>query len=345
MPQLTFTRFIACMLVVLYHESNEAVFSNYEKFKSIIKFGDASVSYFFLLSGFILSFNQIKTNNRFNISSAKTFWLKRFARIYPVYFLAFTICFIIFYLNYSIREKLSTGLILSNLTLTQSWFPKYTLNINYPSWSLSVEAFFYLCFPFIFNLFFLNQKNLINYILLAIFFFQGIISSVLLYFNINYYFSPLTHMSTFISGVWLGFIYSKYKKNFQKYSFYISVTAITALLYIINEFNHNLFLSKYYNYGILTPLHMLIILSVITNKFLTRIFSLKPLQYLGEISYSIYILHIPISLIIYGYTKQISVNSTTSLFLYVLFLILFSSWSYRTIEVPMKKKIIELYKV
>ena len=99
MPQLTFTRLIACMLVVLYHESNEAIFSDYEKYRSIIKFGDASVSYFFLLSGFILNFNQLKTNIKFDYKNTEFFWLKRFARIYPVYFFALSVCIIQFYYN------------------------------------------------------------------------------------------------------------------------------------------------------------------------------------------------------------------------------------------------------
>ena len=51
------------------------------------------------------------------------------------------------FLNDSWRESNLTAIAL-HLTFLQSWVPSYPVTLNAPDWSLSVEAFFYLGFPF-----------------------------------------------------------------------------------------------------------------------------------------------------------------------------------------------------
>ena len=76
---------------------------------------------------------------------------RRFARIYPVFFLAIIVLLINFViLGKPIDYK---GLIL-NITMVQSWIPGYALSFNGPGWSLAVEMFFYLSFPLLFNHFY-----------------------------------------------------------------------------------------------------------------------------------------------------------------------------------------------
>ena len=105
--------------------------------------GYLAVTLFFILSGFILAYTydgQIdgKTNRLH-------FWEARFARIYPVYFLSLMLAF-------WFERGLSLGTRLAVLGMVQAWDPRapqLTGAWNYPAWTLSVEAFFYLCFPFL----------------------------------------------------------------------------------------------------------------------------------------------------------------------------------------------------
>jgi peptidoglycan/LPS O-acetylase OafA/YrhL len=105
--------------------------------------GYLAVNLFFVLSGFILTYTyegQIagKTNRLH-------FWEARFARIYPVYFLSLMLAF-------WFERGLSLGTRIAVLGMVQAWNPRAPqLNgaWNYPAWTISVEAFFYLCFPFL----------------------------------------------------------------------------------------------------------------------------------------------------------------------------------------------------
>lgn len=77
------------------------------------------------------------------IRSCGEFWQARVARIYPVYLLSLLLCM-------EDAFRISVKLRLAALTMVQSWnpfHPNYGGDWNMTSWTLSVEAFFYLLFP------------------------------------------------------------------------------------------------------------------------------------------------------------------------------------------------------
>ncbi len=98
--------------------------------------GGLGVSFFFVLSGFVLAWSA-RPGER-----AHTFWWRRFSKVYPATFVTTLVA--LFIVGGAGPLQLAT-----HLTLTQSWVPRsdvYTA-LNLVSWSLSCEAFFYLCFP------------------------------------------------------------------------------------------------------------------------------------------------------------------------------------------------------
>jgi peptidoglycan/LPS O-acetylase OafA/YrhL len=100
-----------------------------------------AVALFFLLSGFILAYSY--ENKIAEGKSRGSFWKARFARIYPVYLLSLLLAL-------PFQPGLSKGVALPVLAMVQAWNPwrpDLTGAWNYPAWSLSVEMFFYLCFP------------------------------------------------------------------------------------------------------------------------------------------------------------------------------------------------------
>jgi peptidoglycan/LPS O-acetylase OafA/YrhL len=152
LPALTSLRFVAALWVVIYHYSGsirgfDAV---PQWLKSLVSSGPIAVSFFFLLSGFVLSHSQA---NRRTVQ-AQGFLLKRFIKLYPAYLLAFLLfapAAVVKYLHHSGGSAphgfgFFTASALLSLTLLQAWTP-LSQAWNGPSWSLSVEAFFYLTFP------------------------------------------------------------------------------------------------------------------------------------------------------------------------------------------------------
>jgi peptidoglycan/LPS O-acetylase OafA/YrhL len=75
------------------------------------------------------------------------------------------------------------------------------------------------------------------------------------------------------------------------------------------------------------------------NGFLTKIFSLKPLEYLGEISYAVYIVHIPVlyilRMILWEYFKVYESNAV--FWVYMIILLFVSALFYQFIEKPLRE--------
>ena len=107
------------------------------------------VTFFFVLSGFILTYSYPALVERREVLN---FWLARFARIWPAYFAStvLTICLMPAWLKIMATPY---GVLRTVLTTTalQSWVPQsdYYFFLNAVCWSVSVEAFFYLLFPFL----------------------------------------------------------------------------------------------------------------------------------------------------------------------------------------------------
>lgn len=80
---LTTFRFIAALMVFLFHQN---LFSGYQ-------LGSAGVSFFFILSGFILTYNYQDKLGEHSGNTIRAFYVARLARIYPVHLLTFLISF------------------------------------------------------------------------------------------------------------------------------------------------------------------------------------------------------------------------------------------------------------
>ena len=111
----------------------------------VILQGHLAVDFFFLLSGFILAYTYIGDDGGLR-GTRRTFWVARIARIYPVYLIGLILGLWPF-LQVEPNPAIVALSTVTHLLMLHGWIP-VALDLNQPSWSLSVEATFYLAFPF-----------------------------------------------------------------------------------------------------------------------------------------------------------------------------------------------------
>ncbi|NOK20483.1 acyltransferase family protein [Corallococcus carmarthensis] len=150
---LTGLRFLAALHVVLFHFGTACIQGVAPEWMvQVVASGYASVGVFFVLSGFVLAYNYMDTAGGMQ-TPPRAFWSARLARVYPVFLLMFMLSAVptaqgslaANSVPVSVAKLSTAGL--TTLLMLQSWVPKLALYWNPPSWSVSVEAFFYAVFP------------------------------------------------------------------------------------------------------------------------------------------------------------------------------------------------------
>ena len=139
LDNLTALRYPAALFVVLLHVTPHFIPRGTAHF--VTGFGYVGVSFFFMLSGFVLTWSGIPR-------SRTRFWWRRFSRIVPL-----TLVFSLVAFTVMSRTQLipSPWAVVQNLALLQAWNPDKSTYFggNGVTWSLSCELFFYLLFPYI----------------------------------------------------------------------------------------------------------------------------------------------------------------------------------------------------
>lgn len=335
LEQLTFSRFLAAISIVIYHYGTGVYPFNCESIHFIFKQANIGVSYFFILSGFVMI---IAYDSKGQIDFW-TFMGKRFARIYPAFLFAVSLIAIYFLFTLA---PIPFHQMLLNLTMMQSWLPGYVFTFNYPSWSITVEMFFYVTFPFLFNRFYKRYSfKKILVLIIAIFILSQLVFHFLLnssfyqdFPSTNYqfmYYFPLLHLSAFLMGNLAGMFYLKYNKNHVQ-NHDLRIITLLAIAIIAIKFNFGI---NYHN-GMMALIFVpLIVLMSHNNGILTKISNFKTLIFLGEISYGIYILQYPVFSFTKTFLNMVKIDNPMVVFYSgLIFLIIVSAFSFVFIETP-----------
>ena len=357
-------RFIAASLVVLHHSAT--IGRKYELFNienfSLFRNGANAVSFFFVLSGFLITYLLLKEKNQTKTISIKSFYLRRVKRIWPLYFLLIfigTIFLPFFFSIFNIDYQMP-------YTLSQTWyyflffFPILVL-FNYgnhflePLWSIGVEEVFYLIWAPLFKFI---KKSLIPILFiiaiklsLSIYIqIQGIdISTNLFAFLIHNY--SFETMAIGALGAYLLFTTPPYKSLETSILFAKPIKYLLYLIVIIYLcFNINID-NCIWNFVFKTPVLSPLIISLLYLYIIisyTLSFKEKKenrtLFLLGEISYGIYMYHMGVMffvVLIFSKLKAFIPNSLLIItFLIAVFLltIVISSLSKRYFENFFSKK-------
>ncbi|MEV4451898.1 MULTISPECIES: acyltransferase family protein [Streptomyces] len=145
LPSLTGLRFPAAFMVFVFHASlplplvrliaDDKVEQRFGW--AVGPSGAFGVTFFFVLSGFVLTWSAPGND------TAPSFWRRRFVKILPNYVVAWILAMVLYAAATPVLPALGA------LFMFQVWTPYFSehLPVNPPSWSLAVEAVFYLVFP------------------------------------------------------------------------------------------------------------------------------------------------------------------------------------------------------
>lgn len=272
-------RGIAALLVCCFHSREDLNFGNLSVGNFLFGKGSVGVPVFFVISGFIMAFTtkKIKFGEASgNLKEISSFYKKRIIRIIPLYYLL-TFVWILLggtWLFYIAGKGLSR-LIHSLLFLPQKdFFP-----VLYLGWSLNYEMFFY----FIFGISLLFREK--RFFFIIVFFLSTNLLGIF-FTNKSAFFLMITNTLNlyFVMGILFALFMTKFYIP-KKIALFISIAGIILfilMLFSLISVNHELI--------------MLFIVSLFVFSFLLFDYSLKikgnrALIFLGDISYSLYLSH------------------------------------------------------
>ena len=315
---------------------------------SFFEGGFIGVDIFFVISGYLITSLIIEKGNNFNIYN---FYLRRIRRIVPLLLLVtlLTIPFAYYLLLPNNFNDYGKSLIFIPLFLTNFifwmqegyWEFSSQLKPLLHTWSLAVEAQFYILFPLIF--FIKDKKKII--ILFIIFWLISFIiatnnnSQFLLFttdktLSIGSFYLPFGRFWEFLTGGFVFFLEKKIK--FKKFFINNFISTIGLILIIYSIFNFEYSLDYPNVYALLPVVGTGLLLVYVEKKFIIyKILDSKIFMHIGLISFSLYLWHFPIIVF-----KKYLTNLNSSIYIEVFTLLLayiLSIISYKYIEKPFYK--------
>jgi peptidoglycan/LPS O-acetylase OafA/YrhL len=319
------------MAIVISHFNKDLFLYKIDYISNLFLRANVGVSYFFILSGFIMI---IAYHKKDKIDYLE-FYKNRFARIYPLYIVGL----LLFFLT---RSEMFDWykLILYGLGI-QTWIPGEAMILNFPGWSISVEFFFYLLFPLLYNYLYSKKNKTIWVFTIGLWLVTQVFSNLYPIYGAYegahtksheflYYF-PFWHLNEFLIGNLAGIFFVR---NYKQKNYDRQVMAVFLLILV-----SLMFVPLFYHNGLMALLFVpAIFLISANNGWITRLFSMKPLEYLGEISYGIYITHIPVLYLVRELLKwqECTFSIDVVFVIYIIIMLLSSALFYQCIEKPMR---------
>lgn len=267
------------------------------------------VGCFFLISGFILTYNY---GDRALTLRKREFWMARFARLYPTYVFVLLLSLPMLWGEWQARPHAEfwRGLVLTPLLL-QGWSPSLATFWNTVAWTLSADVLLYFAFPYLLLLWARHTQRLDRpgrvMALLLVVWLIGI-SPHLLYFVLNpdhlpgqadrytgtYWmrvlkYTPPVYLCTFLAGLVLGKLHGLLRLN-ERQRLWAGGGALVALVLFFYLGSPHIPYVIVHG-ALLLPLFCLLVLGLSGPNLIASAFALRPLVVLGETTFALYLLH------------------------------------------------------
>ncbi len=358
LPALTSLRFVAAVAVLASHLS-EVFDVGVAALKDLALW--QGVSCFFVLSGFILAYVHPQLEGA---EEKDKFMVARIARIWPTHVAAFI--FFVLICPFTLAMPYAVPAAILNLTMTHAWTlyrPVFTA-FNTPSWSLSVEFFFYLFFPFLIDRIQATWKwklfGAVSLSLLCValtmwsFYpsFPAYGSSIPPLININ----PLCRLFEFVVGMVAYLAFDRFHDRLRISRWQatileaLAVAAIAVSLTLprwwVLDDSQRYFeaLRSWFSCGGIAPIFALLVCLMAAQKgAISQLMTLKPLVHCGKLSYSMYLYHYGILLFVSSQTSLMnSLPRWALVCLSVTLIFVAAEINLRLVETPFRKWILRI---
>tara|TARA_B110000902_G_scaffold263180_1_gene341710 strand:+ start:444 stop:1487 length:1044 start_codon:yes stop_codon:yes gene_type:complete len=295
-----------------------------------------SVEIFFIISGFVLAPQILKTIKTKNLINYKIFLIRRWYRTIPLYLLSLILTSILL-------GNLFTFDFFKYFFFVQNFFNN-SLNVDFFSiaWSLSVEEWFYIIFPLFllisFKIFNLNKAD--HVVLVTIFF-------ILIIFLIRFFYSDYSEWGSNVrrivifrlDSIAFGFIlfFVKDKIILKKINnmililFFLILSIFVFKIFEMNISDNPHLFKVIFHYTVALWGSSIVFLCYIFDKYITNTSFINFNLYLGKISYSIYLFHL---MLIYIISTLNFLSFSLLLGLFIFFQIILSTLLYHYFEKP-----------
>ena len=307
LPAITGLRTLLALTILMFHFTPAGLASAKHPWLTlypIVDIGYVFVSFFFLISGFILSYNYA---HRPGGVRKADFWMARFSRLYPVYLLTMFISLPMLALEWRSRTHGQFWLgALTTPLLLQGFFPKTATFWNTVSWTLSCEVVLYIAFPWLLKFRWPRSPRKLAAMVLG-FWVLGLVPHTLyLLLNPDHLqgpatrysdgvwlstlkYTPVAYLCTFLAGLTLGRLHDAAPMG-------ASARVRLGLLGFALAWVAAYHIAPHAPYvlvhgGLFTPVWSLVILGLAGTSSLARIFSVRPLVAVGTSTYALYLLH------------------------------------------------------
>lgn len=314
-PFLDSLRGLAIMMVLVYHL--QFLWLPMPKFTEFLLIG---VSLFFVISAYTLALSQSTKIQRKNVW--KNFYIRRFFRIYPLFFVVITILYILslkLHIFSSIHEYIPGRInYISHILFVFGFSPDTINTFHIGEWSLFNELIFYLLFPALFvymkkwwrNTLILFVASVVIFRLWDVIAFSDALlpyTQNIFEWRLYVYHFPLYHLPDFMMGF---ILFHAHRRWFNKP---LSIKVLIPLSIIhLWVFAYTLYLNTtwtYINHIIRVLLFGILVWLMMQWWWIYAILNNKILTHIGKISYSLYLLNLPIifgaSAIIHHYNFNI----------------------------------------
>lgn len=266
----------------------------------IIRESWSFVDFFFVLSGFVISYNYA------GLRSSPEFWLymkKRFIRLYPLLFYTVTLYFA-FDLSFNFLFPHFVENVDSFSVLLMRYFDSILFmnstpvlgnsgGINGPSWSISAEMISYFVFGLVSILAIKSKRNLV----LGLIIFLGFVLLIYnKYHGIRLDFRFVRGLIAFNLGYFIWY-FSRFNFKLSNIWEYIGFVTLGLLFFLVNGYTG---LQKSIIAMLVYPLYfaLFILVFIKTDGMLSKIMDSKLFSFLGKVSYSVYLNHFILILLI-----------------------------------------------
>ncbi len=334
-PNLDGLRFISFFVVFLYHcymsffaYTNETSPGFYSVIKLLFGHGNLGVNFFFVLSGFLITFLLIREKELKGKIHVGNFYIRRILRIWPLYYLCLLVSFVIFpaikaAAGEPYEESASPlyyALFAANFDIMHTWPVMPNALMLAVLWSVAVEEQFYLTWPLILALVPLRYyKYVFPTIMIGSLVFRSFYtSSDETVYAVRYF-----HSFSVIGDMALGGLfayYSSYENKFRQFIVNMNKGFI-AFIYI-GAIACGIFKHVIFPCGIPTIFERLVIgaffgLIILEQNFSEKSFfkmsRFKIISKLGVYTYGLYCLHLMGMFFVAKITGKLNVNNESLL--------------------------------